>query len=176
MLILDMMLSLVGMAAWSTTVAFLQLVLHQPASFNGCLVAATGLAGAVGTRLSARFGPCRSTYLGLLITVTISYLAVPHVHSLAGLVAVWLLRGLSIGVFVVLLSQAIARETPPEKMGRVQAAWEMSACLAAFLGSASTPWLLRHLGPAGSFYLFGSITLSLALAWALCGGRSTATE
>jgi MFS family permease len=167
MLSLDVVLSTVGMAAWSTTVAFLQVVLHQPAACNGWLVASTGVAGAFGSRLAGRWRMRRSTYVGLLIAITVSYLSVPHVHQLAGLVVVWLLRGFCIGVFVVSFSQCIARETPPELMGRVQAAWEMSACLAAFLGSVSTPWLIRHLGPAGSFDLFGSITLTVALVWAI---------
>jgi len=166
---LDVVLSLVGMAAWSTTIAFLQVALKLPAAYNGWLVATTGLAGAVGTRLAGVLSPRRSTYAGLLAMVTITYLAVPQAPSLGALMAIWALRGLVIGAFVVLFNQQIARETPADRMGRVQAAWEMSACLAAFLGSVATPLLLRGVGPAGSFYLFGVATLSVTLL--LMGSR-----
>ncbi len=162
---LDIVLSLVGMAAWSCTVAFLEVVLKLPAAHTGWLIATTGLAGAVGTRLAGALGPRagRSTYVGLLAMVTITYLAVPQAPSMRVLMAIWVLRGLALGAFVVLFNQQIARETPADRMGRVQAAWEMSACLAAFLGSVATPLLLRGVGPAGSFYLFGAATLSATL-------------
>lgn len=164
---LDVVISLVGMAAWSSTVAFVAAVLHLPDAYVGWLQAATGLAGAVGTRLGARFGPRRNTYLGLLAVMTFSYLLVATVHSMPLLVAIWSIRGLAIGLFVVLFSQQIARFTPPEKMGRVQAAWDMAVCVAAFLGSASTVWLIGHLGPAGSFQLFGVIMLVVTVGWTI---------
>ncbi|GMU57719.1 MAG: hypothetical protein AMXMBFR33_68650 [Candidatus Xenobia bacterium] len=163
--LLDVIISLIGMAAWSTTVAFIVVALKLPDAYVGWLQAATGLAGAVGTRMGTRFGPRRSTYLGLLATITVSYLLVPLATTMPALVAIWLARGLAIGVFVVLFSQQIARLTPPEKMGRVQAAWDMAVCVSAFLGSAATVWLLRELGPAGSFALFGVLMLLVTAAW-----------
>ncbi len=163
---LDVVISLIGMAAWSSTVAFVAAVLHLPDAYVGCLQAATGVAGAVGTRLGARFGPRRNTYLGLLVIIAISYLLVGAVHSLPVLVLIWSARGLAIGLFVVLFSQQIARLTPPEKMGRVQAFWDMSVCLGAFVGSVSTAWLIGHLGPSGSFELYGVLMTLVTLGWA----------
>jgi hypothetical protein len=67
----------------------------------------------------------------------------------------------------VLLNQAIAREAPAEAMGRVTAAWGLAACLASFAGSMATPVLLRTVGAASSYVLFGTLLalLALALAW-----------
>lgn len=165
--LLDVTISLIGMAAWSSTVAFVVEVLHLPDSYVGCLQAATGIAGAAGTRLGARFGPRRSTYLGLLAVITLSYLLVGASHTMPALIGIWLARGLAIGLFVVLFSQQIARLTPPEKMGRVQAAWDMAVCIAAFLGSSATVWLIRHLGAAGSFTLYGVLMLVVTAGWVL---------
>lgn len=163
--LLDVVISLIGMAAWSSTVAFVAEVLKLPDAYVGTLQAATGLAGAIGTRLGTRFGPRRNTYLGLLAIITVSYLLVGAVETLPLLIGIWAARGLAIGLFVVLFSQQIARLTPPEKMGRVQAAWDMSVCVAAFLGSGSTVFLLGSLGASGSFTLFGVLMVLVTLGW-----------
>lgn len=169
LLAIDAALSLVGCAAFSTTVAFLADVLHLGAQANGYLLATTGLAGALGTQLARRVSPRRGAYAALAGAIALTYLLVPLAPSLPALMAFWSLRGAAIGVFGVLIGQRIAAEAPAEVAGRVQAAWCMAACLAAFAGSASTPWLLGHLGPAHAFTLFGVAIAGLAAVLALAG-------
>lgn len=160
----DVLLSAVGMAAWSTTVAFLAEVLHRSPAENGWLMAATGLAGAVGTRVSGWLPRGRSLQAWLAGLVAATYLLVPGADTLQELLVLWMARGLAIGVFVVALNQGLARETPAEVMGRVQAAWGLAVCVAAFLGSLATPVLLTTVGAAGSFYAFG-VAMALVAAW-----------
>lgn len=164
LLLMDVLLTLVGMAAWSTTIAFLDQVLHRSAADNGWLMATTGLAGAVGTRLAGVLPRSRGLYALMAATIAATYLVVPGTESLPELLAAWLFRGLAIGVFVVRLNQCIAHETPAQVMGRVQAAWGLAACLAAFAGSLVTPVLLRTVGAAGSFHVFG-VAMALVAAW-----------
>ena len=166
MVVLDVALSLVGMAAFSLTVAYLETVLHQPAQANGWLLATTGIAGAIGTQLAGRVPHNRARYALLTGMIAFTYLLVPAMPTLAAMVAVWAVRGVAIGTLSVLFSQAIVRETPADCMGRVNAAWGLAACLAAFAGSASTPLLLRTLGAAGSYVLFGAMLTVLALTLA----------
>jgi hypothetical protein len=51
-------------------------------------------------------------------------------------------------------------------MGRVQSAWGLAACAAAFVGSGSTPLLLRGLGAVHSFTVFGTLLTLVALVLA----------
>jgi MFS family permease len=168
LLLLDVLLSLVGMAAFSITVAFLEQVLHLGAQANGWLLAATGLAGAIGTQLAGRLGRGPGVYAGLSAAIAVTYLLVPSATSLPMLMAIWSLRGLAIGALCVLINQRIAAEVDATVMGRVQAAWGLAACLSAFVGSAATPWLLTHLGARGSFTLFG-VLLAGAMVVATTG-------
>ncbi|MFN3429179.1 MAG: MFS transporter [Candidatus Sericytochromatia bacterium] len=177
LLMLDVLLSLVGMAAFSITVAFLEQVLHQGAQANGWLLAATGLTGAVGTQLAGRVGRGPAVYAALAAAIALTYLLVPLATSLPMLMAIWSLRGLAIGGLCVLINQRIVAEVDAGVMGRVNAAWGLAACLSAFLGSAATPWLLRSLGPKASFTLFGlmlaGFMLVAAAVWATHRLRTT---
>jgi MFS family permease len=167
LLVLDVLLSLVGMAAFAITLAYLETVLHLPGRDNGWLLATTGLAGAAGTQLAGRLPAGSGRFALLTGMVALTYMLVPAMPGLAGMMAVWALRGVAIGALCVLLNQAIAREAPAEAMGRVTAAWGLAACLASFAGSMATPVLLRTVGAASSYVLFGTLLalLALALAW-----------
>lgn len=167
LLLLDVALCLVGMAAFSITVALLEQELHLPAQANGWLLATTGLAGAVGAQLAARLPQHRAVYAGLTGAIALTYLSVPMASTLGALMAMWVVRGLAIGALCVLLNQRIAREVPGQVMGRVQAAWGLGACLACFLGSFSTPWLLRALGATHSYTLFGTLLALVAIGLGL---------
>ena len=173
---LDAVTTLVGMACWSTLVAFLDTVLHLPAAYNAYLQATMGLAGALGTRLQSRIPAAWRQPHVLLLGLTGSYVLVAQADSLADLMLAWTARGLVIGLMVVTISQNLARHVPDHLAGRVQAAWEQNCCLAAAAGSAATPWLLRHLGAQRSFSLFlqlvGALTL-VVWAWRLRPGRQS---
>ncbi|MDB5096818.1 MAG: major facilitator superfamily 1 [Cyanobacteria bacterium RYN_339] len=166
LLAMDVAVCAVGTAAFSTTVALLEQGLHLPAQANAWLLATTGLAGAVGTQLAGRLGQGRAVYAGMTGAIAATYLLVPHAGSLPMLVAMWALRGLAIGAFCVLLNQRIAQVVPATVMGRVQSAWGLAACAAAFVGSGSTPWLMRGMGAPHSFTLFGALLTLVALVLA----------
>lgn len=161
MLVLDALLCLIGMAAFSSTVAYLATVLGLGAQANGWLLATTGLAGAVGTQLAGRLGKGWGVCVALTSAIALTYLVVPYTADLWRLMLVWSLRGLAIGALGVLINQTIAAEVPARVMGRVQAAWSLAACVAAFAGSAATPWLLRSLGAGQSFTLYGVLLATL---------------
>lgn len=163
MLVLDVLLCLIGMAAFASTVAYLAEVLKLGAQANGWLLATTGLAGAVGTQLAGRLGKEWRVLAALTAAISLTYLLVPAVTALGLLMVVWSLRGLAIGALGVLINQTIAAEVPAAVMGRVQAAWSLGACVAAFAGSAATPWLLRTLGAAQSFTLYGMLLGTLVV-------------
>jgi predicted MFS family arabinose efflux permease len=169
MLVADVFLSLVGMAAFSITVALLADVLHLGPQANAWLLGTTGVAGAVGTQLARRLAKGPGTFAALCGAIALTYLLVPVAGSLPVLMAVWSLRGLALGALGVIINQRIASEVEASVSGRVNAAWGLAACVSAFLGSASTPWLLRHLGPRGAFLLFGTVLTGLlaiaALGW-----------
>ena len=169
LLALDALMSLLSWASWASSVAFLQLIVHTEASRNGLLMATTGLMGALGSQLAPRFRPGRLGYLTVLGGLALSYLMVPQATTMGCLLALWAARGVALGVMLGWVNLEMARRTPAERIGRVQAAWEMSVRLAGFLGAVSTPWLLGHLGPAGSFALFGWLTLAAAVV----GGRAS---
>jgi MFS family permease len=171
MVVLDVLLSVVGMAAFSLTVAYLTTELHLSAQANGWLLATTGVAGAIGTQLAGMLPRGRATFAGLTAMIAFTYLLVPAMPTLATLLPIWAVRGVAIGILCVLFNQAVMRETPAEAMGRVNAAWGLAACLAAFMGSAATPLLLRTVGAAGSYLLFGALLTLLSLALALLAGR-----
>ncbi len=166
---LDVGVTLAGMAAFSLTLAFLQTVLHLPAQYNGWLLASTGLAGAVGTRFAGRLRRWSGVYPGLTGMIALTYLLVPISGSLGMMMGFWMLRGLAVGALSVLINQAIAREVPAPVMGRVQAAWGLAACLAAFAGSAMTPLMLRGLGASASYLGLGAGVAVLALGMAVGG-------
>ena len=176
MVMLDVMLSVVGMAAFSLTVAYLETELRLPAQANGWLLATTGIAGAIGTQLAGRIPRSRARFALLTGMIAFTYLLVPAMPNLAAMVAVWAVRGVAIGSLSVLFNQAIVRETPQACMGRVNAAWGLAACLAAFAGSAATPLLLRTLGAAGSYVLFGALLAALALGLAAVALRAGPRE
>ena len=163
---LDVVVSLAGMAAFSLTMAFIQTVLHLPAAANGWLLATTGLAGAIGTRFAGRLRRMGGVYPGLTMAIALTYLLVPVSSSLGMMMGFWMLRGLAVGALSVLINQAIAREVPAAVMGRVQAAWGLAACLAAFAGSAATPLMLRYMGASASYLALGGLVAALAL-WML---------
>jgi MFS family permease len=159
----DLLISFLGMASWSTVVAYLEQVLQVRAANNGWLQASMGITGALGTRWVTRLpaGPwLRWGFLGL---ITLSYLGLAQADSLPKLVLVWSLRGLGVGGLVVLISQQMAREVPATHMGRVQAAWEQAVLVACFAGTMITPWLLRHGGPLLAFRLYGWAFLGFML-------------
>lgn len=174
LLILDGVVCVVGLASWSTCAAFLETVLHVKAANNGWLQAAAGLGGSVGTLLAHRVPRGRATSAWILTGLTATYVCLGSVTTLPQLVLVWFGRGLMLGVLTLVLSQGLAREVPAHLMGRVQAAWEQMALLACFVGSISSPWLLRHLGAHGAFRLFGAVTLAVCICWWLGLGLSTA--
>lgn len=155
LLLVDLGLSFLGMASWSTAVAYLEQVLHVRAANNGWLQAAMGLTGALGSRGVVRFRDTPRLRWALLGLITLSYLGMGASRNLPALVCCWMLRGLGIGAFMVLMSQQIARQVPSTHMGRVQAAWEQSVLLACLAGSLMTPWLLREVGALASFRLYG---------------------
>lgn len=166
LIVMDVGVCAVGTAAFSTTVALLEQGLHLPPQANAWLLATTGLTGAVGTQLARKLGQGRAAYAGMTGAIAATYLLVPHAGSLPALVLMWALRGLAIGAFCVLLNQRLAQVVPATVMGRVQAAWGLAACAAAFVGSGSTPWLLRGLGALHSFTLFGTLLTLIAMALA----------
>lgn len=166
LLCIDLLISLLGMASWSTAVAYLEQVLHVRAANNGWLQAAMGVTGTVGTRAVGRLPQGPRLQWGLLAIVTCSYLCLGYCNTLPQLVLAWSLRGLGVGALVVLISQQLAREVPPQCMGRVQAAWEQAVLAACFVGTIITPGLLRHGGPLLAFRLYGWAFLLLAsLGW-----------
>lgn len=162
LLSLDVGVSLAGMAAFSLTMAFIQTVLHLPPQANGWLLATTGLAGAVGTQLAGRLRTWSGVYPSLTGAIALTYLLVPLSGSLGGMMGFWMLRGLAVGALSVLINQAIAREVSAAVMGRVQAAWGLAACLAAFAGSAMTPVLLRVMGASAAYLCLGGLVGALA--------------
>jgi len=162
LLALDATISLLGLAGFSSTVAFLEQELHAGAQANGYLMATTGLFGALGAQLAGTVGSLPGVYVGLVLAIGISYVLVPFAGSMPILMAMWALRGLAIGAFGVLISRRMATSVPRETMGRVNAAWILAVCLAAFVGSAMTPFLLKTLGAAGSFRLYGIAMLAAA--------------
>jgi hypothetical protein len=182
LLALDTLVSLVGMAAFSITVAFLAQELRLGAAYNGYLLATTGLAGALGTRLASRVGRWPGAYPALAGAIAVTYLLVPFAGSLGALLAVWSLRGLAIGALGVLINQKLAAGVPAPVMGRVQAAWGLAPCLAAFGGSALTPWLLRAFGAAQAYSAFGvalgllALGLGLTASWRALRGAPGAAE
>lgn len=164
LLALDATISLLGLAGFSSTVAFLEQELHVKAQANGLLLATTGLAGALGSQLAGTVSRIPGVYVVLALAIGVTYVLVPNAGSMPALMAMWALRGVAIGAFGVLLSQRLATSVPKEAMGRVNAAWILAACLAAFAGSAMTPILLRTLGAAGSFRLYGIVMLAAVVA------------
>ena len=165
LLVLDFCVSVVGMATWSTAVAFLEMVVHVPAVNNGWLQASMGLSGALGTRLGAGLRAHPGTVARLITGVAASYLLLTQCTTLQGIIGVWFLRGLIIGMMVVLISREMARRVSAEVMGRVQAAWDQVACLACFCGSVATPWLLRQVGAVGAFRIYAAIMVVLVALW-----------
>ena len=162
----DLLISFLGMASWSTAVAYLEQVLHVRAVNNGWLQASMGVSGALGTRWVTRLPAGAGLRWGLLGLIALSYMGLSHCDSLPKLVLVWSLRGLGVGGLVVLISQELARRVPSSLMGRVQAAWEQSVLFACFGGSVITPWLLRHGGPQLAFRLYGwAFAALLLLGW-----------
>jgi MFS family permease len=168
---LDVGVSLAGMAAFSLTLAFIQTVLHLPAHHNGWLLASTGLAGAAGAWFAGRLRQWSGIYAALTGAIALTYLLVPISGSLGMMMGFWMIRGLAVGALSVLINQTIAREVPAAVMGRVQAAWGLAACLAAFVGSAMTPLLLRVMGASAAYLFLGGLVAALAVgmiasAWA----------
>jgi len=166
---IDLLISFLGMATWSTAVAYLAQVLHVRAANNGWLQASMGITGALGTRWVMRLPQGTGLRWLLLGIITCSYLSLGHCDSLTKLVLAWSLRGLGVGGLVVLISQQLAREVPSHLMGRVQAAWEQSVLIACFLGTIITPWLIGHGGPLLAFRLYGWAFLALVLLGAFSG-------
>lgn len=164
--LLDLLLSAVGMAGFSLMLPLLH-ELHLELSSNAWLLATTGVAGAVGTLLVARLPKGRSTYAWLTGLIALGYLLAPFAGGLLALMAAWALRGLAIGAAGVRFSQAVAREAPAEAMGRVQAAWGLAICLASTLGSGSSPFLIQHLGAGRAYLAFGALLGLVALAYGL---------
>lgn len=155
LLLVDVALTLIGMAAFSSTMAFLTMELHRGAAASGWLLATTGVAGALGSQLGGKLGRGPGAIAALTALVATSYLLVPQAGSLQAMLGLWAARGLAIGALGVLINRSLARTVPVATMGRVNAAWGMAGCLAAFAGSMATPWLLRGLGAAGAFRLYG---------------------
>ncbi len=155
MLFYDCQLTYLAMAGVATTLALLENDLGLPARYNGWLMAANGAAGVLGTRMACRFLGRTRTFAGLTLLLGLSQLAVLGIEQLRGLMVAWAFRGFVIGVLVVKIEQLMARESPAETMGRVQAAWNTACCMSAFLGAVSAPWLVVHVGARASFALFG---------------------
>lgn len=172
LLVLDVLLCLIGMAAFTLTIALLDRELKLGPQANSLLLATTGVAGAIGTRLAGRFGQSRKAYALLTGVIATSYLCVGLAHSMALLMLIWSWRGLAIGALGVMINQRLASETPIEVMGRVNAAWSLAVSLAAFAGTASAPLLIRTIGPASAYTLLGSMLAVLAVSLAARGWRS----
>ena len=160
---IDLLISFLGMATWSTAVAYLEQVLHVRAANNGWLQASMGITGALGTRWVMRLPQGEGLRWLCLGLICCSYMSLGHCDSLTRLVLAWSLRGLGVGGLMVLISQQLAREVPSHLMGRVQAAWEQGVLLACFLGTIITPWLIAHGGPLLAFRLYGWSFLVLML-------------
>lgn len=161
---LDVVLTFMALAAFTSLLALLE-GLGLPAHYNGWLIAANGLAGAVATR-GARFLPTSTaTFAGLTFLMGLSCLGVEQVSGLLGLMGLWLLRGAAVGVLVVKLEQQLALAAPPAAMGRLQAAWSVICCFAAFFGSACAPLLLRTVGTPRCFTLYGVALVGAAVVF-----------
>ncbi len=160
---IDLLISFLGMATWSTAVAYLEQVLHVRAANNGWLQASMGVTGALGTRWVMRLPQGAGLRWLMLSLICCSYLSLGHCDSLTKLVLAWSIRGLGVGGLVVLISQQLAREVPSHLMGRVQAAWEQSVLIACFLGTIITPWMISHGGPLLAFRIYGWAFLGLTL-------------
>lgn len=160
---IDLLISFLGMATWSTAVAYLEQVLHVRAANNGWLQASMGVTGALGTRWVMRLPQGMGVRWLMLSLICCSYLSLGHCDSLTKLVLAWSIRGLGVGGLVVLISQQLAREVPSHLMGRVQAAWEQSVLIACFLGTIITPWMISHGGPLLAFRIYGWAFLGLTL-------------
>ena len=176
LLILDFIISVVGMASWTSAAAFLETVAHVAAANNGWLQAAMGITGALGTRLAVGVRASQRNVAWLLTAVTGTYILLARCHSLQGIVGVWLLRGLVIGVMVVLIAEGLARQVRSEVMGRVQAAWDQAACIACLIGSLITPGLLRYGGATGSFRIYAATMVLVTIAWWGFSGRECSTS
>lgn len=165
LLALDALTCLVGMATWSMLVAFLETVLHLPAANNAWLQGTMGFTGALGTALHARLphGMLKPGYV--LVGLTFSYYLLTLANSLSWLILAWCLRGLVIGVMVVMISQAMARQVPDHVTGRVSAAWEQACYFACAVGSCGTPWLLKTQGAQRSFFLCFEVMVALTVGW-----------
>ncbi|MCA9793931.1 MAG: MFS transporter [Candidatus Eremiobacteraeota bacterium] len=170
--VMDFMLTFLSMAGFSTMLALLEQQVGVPARYNGWLMAANGLAGAVGTRVAWRFSHDRRALARLSSAMAVAYIGAWLATSFWQLIPLWLLRGWAVGVLVVKLEQRLVANTPPEAMGRVQAAWNLITCLAAFGGSMSTPIFIDHLGAGPAFGLFG-LTM-LGSSWLTRGSGAAA--
>ena len=166
LLAVDVLISLIGMASWSTVVALLELELHLRAANNGWLQAAMGITGALGTRAALRLPGGNGKVWGILLLISASYLGLHWCQGLPSLVLMWSLRGLAVGAMVVFIAQQLAREVPPETMGRVYAAWDQAALLACLLGSLAAAYLIGEIGPRLAFDLYALIFwLGMGLLW-----------
>lgn len=165
LLLLDALTCLVGMATWSMLVAFLETVLHLPAANNAWLQGTMGFTGALGTALHARLphGILKPGYV--LLGLTASYYLLTLAHSLSWLMLAWCLRGLVIGVMVVMIAQAMAKQVPDHVTGRVSAAWEQACYFACAVGSCVTPWLLKTQGAQRSFVLCFQTMVAITAGW-----------
>lgn len=173
MLMIDFLICVIGMGTWASASALLQTVAHQPAAANGWLSASMGVAGAVGSRLTRGVKATSKNLTLVLLGIASSYLLLLGANSLAAICVCWFIRGLAVGVFVVLISQQLARQVPSDSIGRVQSSWEQAANLACFFGSASSPWLLHHLGVIHTFQAYSAVMLVISSIWSILWWRGT---
>ncbi len=162
----DFWLTVLCMASFSSSLALLVEHFSLPARYNGWLMAANGLAGALGARLAHRLPSQDRVFPGLTLLLAASCALASQAGSLMALLGLWGLRGLGVGVMVVKIEQRIALATPPEAMGRVQAAWALICCLGAFLGTMVAPPLLKTVGAVGAFQAFALVFAAIAVAGA----------
>ena len=170
LLCIDLLISFLGMATWSTAVAYLEQVLHVRAANNGWLQASMGITGALGTRWVTRFPQGERLRWLCLGLICLSYMSLGQCDTLTKLVLAWSIRGLGVGGLMVLISQQLAREVPSHLMGRAQAAWQQAVLIACFLGTIITPWLIAHGGPLLAFRIYG--WTFLVLSGFLVGSRA----
>jgi len=153
----DLALCFIGSAGFAMCVALIETHLHLAASNNGWLFAAGGVAGAIGSQMAWLLPKSRSTMVWLMGVGALTYLLIAPFPYLGAVMALWATRGVAFGILTVIFNQTIASETPAAVMGRVNAAWGLGTCVMAFMGTASTPFLLRSLGAAGAYVLLGML-------------------
>lgn len=154
---LDAVLCVTGMCSFGMIMAYLERVAHVGAHQAGWLMAVAGASGAVGTQMAARLGQSRRGYLVAASLFAVAYGLAGWGASFGAILTAWLLRGLGMGMISVMISRRFAAEIPVAVMGRAQAAYDQVCGIAAVIGGACAPLVLRQVRPAVAYQGLGLI-------------------